>query len=97
MTKHSIESNRPADEAFAYLDQVGGHNEWQGSLVSTTVETDGPTRVGTGVVERRNVSRGTRAILARRQAAKQVPVDHEKLERAARKRRRGDGFEVTPQ
>jgi uncharacterized protein YndB with AHSA1/START domain len=136
MIKHSIEINRPAEEVFAYLDQVDRHNEWQGSLVSATVETDGPTRVGTRVVERRNVPGGTRdmryeitehdpprkasfrgtagplrpvgtytvdptgesssrmnleldleghgigklfAILARRQAAKQVPVDQEKL------------------
>jgi uncharacterized membrane protein len=136
MIKHSIEINRPADEVFAYLDQVGRHNEWQGSLVSTTVETPGPTRVGTRVIERRNVPGGTRdfpyeitehdparrvsfrgttglirpagtytvdptgesssrmnseldleghgigklfAILARRQAAKQVLVDHEKF------------------
>ena len=136
MIKHSIEINRPAEEVFAYLDQVDRHNEWQGSLVSTTVETDGPTRGGTQVVERRNVPGGTRdipyeitehdpprkasfrgiagpirpvgtytvdptgesssrmnleldleghgigklfAILARRQAAKQVPVDQEKF------------------
>jgi uncharacterized protein YndB with AHSA1/START domain len=136
MIKHSIEINRPAEEVFAYLDQVDRHNEWQGSLASTTVETDGPTRVGTRVVERRNVPGGTRdipyeitehdpprkasfrgtagpvrpvgrytvdatgesssrmneeldleghgigklfAILARRQAAKEVPVDHEKF------------------
>jgi uncharacterized membrane protein len=134
--KHSIEINRPAEEVFAYLDQVDRHNEWQGSLVSTTVETGGPTRVGTRVVERRNIPGGTRdipyeitqhdpprkasfrstagpvrpvgtytvdptgesssrmnveldleghgigklfAILARRQAAKQVPVDLEKF------------------
>jgi uncharacterized membrane protein len=136
MIKHSIEINRPAEEVFTYLDQVDRHNEWQGSLVSTTVETDGPTRVGTRVVERRNVPGGTRdfpyditehdparkisfrgtaglirpagtytvdptgesssrmsseldleghgigklfAILALRQAAKQVPVDQEKF------------------
>jgi uncharacterized protein YndB with AHSA1/START domain len=136
MIKHSIEINRPAEEVFAYLDQVDRHNEWQGSLVSTTIETDGPTRVGTRVVERRSVPGGARdipyeiteqdpprkvsfrgtaglirpvgtytvdptgesssrmsseldleghgigklfAILARRQAAKQVPVDHEKF------------------
>ena len=60
MIKHSIEINRPAEEVFAYLDQVDRHNEWQGSLVSTTVETDGPTRVGTRVIERRNVPGGTR-------------------------------------
>ena len=136
MIKHSIEINRPAEEVFAYLDQVDRHNEWQGSLASTTVETDGPTRVGTRVVERRNIPGGTRdfpyeitehdpprkvafrgtagpvrpfgtytvdptgesssrmtveldlnghgigklfAMLARRQAAKQVPEDHEKF------------------
>ena len=136
MIKHSIEINRPAEEVFAYLDQVDRHNEWQGSLVSTTVETDGPVGVGTRVVERRNVPGGARdfpfeitehdpprkvsfrgtaglirpvgtytvdpigesssrmnseldleghgigklfAILARRQAAKQVPADHEKF------------------
>src|SRR4029077_1925287 len=136
MIKHSIEINRPAEEVFAYLDQVDRHNEWQGQLVSTTIETDGATRVGTRVVERRNVPGGARdfayeitehdpprkisfrgtaglirpvgtytvdpigesssrmsseldleghgigklfAILARRQAAKQMPVDQEKF------------------
>jgi uncharacterized membrane protein len=134
--KHSIEINRPAGEVFAYLDQLDRHSEWQGSLVSAKVETAGPTRVGTRVLERRNVPGGARdipyevtehqpprkvsfrgtagpvrpvgsmtvqpvsesssrlvleldleghgigklfAILARRQAAKQVPQDHEKL------------------
>jgi uncharacterized protein YndB with AHSA1/START domain len=62
MIKHSIEINRPAGDVFAYLDQVDRHNEWQGQLVSTTVETEGPTRVGTRVVERRNVPGGTRDI-----------------------------------
>ena len=136
MIKHSIEINRPAEEVFAYLDQVDRHNEWQGQLVSTTVETGGPTRVGTRVVEHRSLPGGTRdfsyeitehdpprktsfrgtagpvrpvgtytvdptgesssrmnveldleghgigklfAPLAGRQAAKQVPVDHEKF------------------
>jgi uncharacterized protein YndB with AHSA1/START domain len=60
MIKHSIEINRPAEEVFAYLDQVDRHNEWQGSLVSTTVETDGPVRVGTRVVERRSIPGGAR-------------------------------------
>jgi uncharacterized protein YndB with AHSA1/START domain len=60
MIEHSIEINRPAEEVFAYLNQVDRHHEWQGSLVSTTVETDGPTRVGTRVVEHRNVPGGTR-------------------------------------
>jgi uncharacterized protein YndB with AHSA1/START domain len=136
MIKHCIEINRPAEDVFAYLDQVDRHNEWQSQLASTTVETDGPTRVGTRVVERRVVPGGARdfpyvvteydpprkasfrgtaglirpignytidpigesssrmtteldleghgigklfAILARRQAAKQVPVDQEKF------------------
>jgi uncharacterized membrane protein len=60
MIRHSIEINRPAEEVFAYLDQVDRHNEWQGSLASTTVETDGPIRVGTLVVERRKVPGGAR-------------------------------------
>ena len=60
MIKHSIEINRPAEEVFAYLDQVDRHDEWQGQLVGTTVETDGPIRVGTRVVERRNVPGGAR-------------------------------------
>jgi uncharacterized protein YndB with AHSA1/START domain len=60
MIKHSIEINRPAEEVFAYVDQVDRHNEWQRQLVSTTVETDGPVAVGTRVVERRNVPGGAR-------------------------------------
>jgi uncharacterized protein YndB with AHSA1/START domain len=60
MIKHRIEINRPADEVFAYLDQVDRHNEWQAQLVSTTIETHGPVRVGTRVVERRNVPGGAR-------------------------------------
>ena len=39
MIKHSIEINRPAEEVFAYVDQVDRHHEWQEQLVSTTIET----------------------------------------------------------
>jgi uncharacterized protein YndB with AHSA1/START domain len=60
MINHTIEINRPAKEVFAYLNQVDRHHEWQASLVSTTVETDGPTCVGTRVVKHRNVPGGTR-------------------------------------
>jgi uncharacterized membrane protein len=60
--KHSIDINRPADEVFAYLDQLDRHSEWQSSLVSAKVETEGPTRVGTRVVERRKVPGGARDI-----------------------------------
>ncbi len=31
MIRHSTEINRPAEEVFAYLDQVDRHIEWQGS------------------------------------------------------------------
>ena len=31
MIKHSVEINRPAEEVFAYLDQIDRHNEWQDS------------------------------------------------------------------
>ena len=58
--KHSVEINRPAAEVFAYLDQLDRHREWQSTIVSTTVETDGPTRVGTRVAERRKVPGGAR-------------------------------------
>ena len=40
---------------FAYLDDVERHGEWQDQLVSARRETDGPTRVGTRVVETRRV------------------------------------------
>jgi uncharacterized membrane protein len=62
MISYSIEISRPAAEVFSYLDEVGRHHEWQDALVSTTVETDGPTRVGTHVVEHRSLPGGTRDI-----------------------------------
>src|SRR5205807_9013699 len=46
----------------AYLDELHRHSEWQSSLVSAKVETEGPTRVGTRVVERRKVPGGARDI-----------------------------------
>jgi uncharacterized membrane protein len=60
--KHSIEINRSAEEVFAYLDQLERHSEWQRSLISAKVETEGATRVGTRVVERRKVPGGARNI-----------------------------------
>jgi uncharacterized membrane protein len=60
--RHSIEINRPAAEVFAYLDQLNRHTEWQRSLVSAKVLTEGSTRVGTRVVERRKVPGGARDI-----------------------------------
>ena len=98
MIKHSIEINRPAEEVFAYLDQVDRHNE--------ITEHDPPRKasfrgtaglirpVGTYTVDPTGESSSRMnseldleghgigklfAILARRQAAKQVPVDLEKF------------------
>lgn len=62
MLKHSVEINRPAEDVFAYLDQLERHSEWQRSLLSAKVETEGPTGVGTRVVERRKVPGGARNI-----------------------------------
>jgi uncharacterized membrane protein len=55
MITDSVEIDRPPAEVFTYLDQLDRHGEWQSQLVSARVETDGPTRVGTRVVETRNV------------------------------------------
>ena len=62
MIRHGIVIDRPAEEVFAYLDQLDRHGEWQDSLLSAKVETEGPTRVGTRVVERRKVPGGARDI-----------------------------------
>jgi uncharacterized membrane protein len=60
--RHSVEIERSAEEVFAYLDELDRHSEWQPSLVSAKVQTDGPTRVGTRVVERRKLPGGARDI-----------------------------------
>jgi uncharacterized protein YndB with AHSA1/START domain len=62
MVTHSIEVNRPAAAVFAYLEQFDRHADWQPSLVSVRIETPGPVRVGTRVVERRKTPMGTRDI-----------------------------------
>lgn len=51
----SVEIERTPEEVFAYLADLSRQIEWQESLVSATVETDGPTRVGTRVTHRRQV------------------------------------------
>ncbi len=55
MITHSIEINRPPAEVFAYLDQFDRHGEWQDNIVSASVETNGPVRVGTRVKEIRKI------------------------------------------
>jgi uncharacterized membrane protein len=62
MIRESIEIDRRPEEVFAYLDQLDRHGEWQGNIVSTTVETEGPTRVGSRAVNRRKVPFGERDI-----------------------------------
>jgi uncharacterized membrane protein len=58
----SIEINRSPQDVFAYLDDLGKHGEWQEQIVSTHVETDGPTRVGTRATDKRRLPGGTRDI-----------------------------------
>jgi hypothetical protein len=62
VVKHSVDINRSAQEVFSYLDQLERHSEWQRSLLSAKMETEGPTRVGTRVVERRKMPGGARTI-----------------------------------
>jgi len=60
--RESIEIDRRPEEVFAYLDQLDRHGEWQGTIISTRVETEGPTRVGSRAVDRRQVPGGPRDI-----------------------------------
>ena len=62
MIRESIEIDRRPEEVFAYLDQLDRHGEWQGTIISTRVETEGPTRVGSRAVDRRQVPGGPRDI-----------------------------------
>ena len=62
MIRESIEIDRRPEEVFAYLDQLDRHGEWQGTIVSTRVETEGPTRVGSRAVDKRKVPGGPRDI-----------------------------------
>ena len=56
----SIVVQRPADEVFAYLDDLEAHGEWQDGIESIKVVTEGPTHVGTEVEETRTVGGGQR-------------------------------------
>ena len=62
MINHSIEIGRSPEDVFAYLDQLDRHGEWQEDLITTRVETEGPTRVGSRAVDRRQVPGGPRDI-----------------------------------
>jgi uncharacterized membrane protein len=55
----SVEIARSPDDVFVYITDVVRHPDWQEGLVSATVETDGPVRVGSRVVHRRKLGLGT--------------------------------------
>jgi uncharacterized membrane protein len=59
----SIEIARPQQDVFAYLDELDKHSEWQGDLISTTLETEGPTRVGTRASDTRKVPGGPQTMV----------------------------------
>ena len=58
--RESVEIARSPQDVFAYIDDLGRHGEWQGSIVSVQVETEGPTRVGSRARETRRVPGGPR-------------------------------------
>ena|SRR5205823_7304656 len=60
--RHSIEISRPPEDVFAYIDQLDRHGEWQSDIVSTNVETEGPTRVGSRATNVRRVPGRTQAV-----------------------------------
>ena len=53
--KESIEISRRPEDVFAYIDDLARHGEWQESIVSSHVGTDGPTRVGSRATEVRRM------------------------------------------
>lgn len=57
-----IEINRSPEDVFAYLDDLSRHHEWDDQIVSTRVETDGPTRVGTRAIDTRKLPLGKQDI-----------------------------------
>src|SRR6266536_3256686 len=62
MITESIEIDRRPEDVFAYLDRLDRHGAWQGTIMSTRVETEGPTQVGSRAVDRRKVPGGPRDI-----------------------------------
>lgn len=62
MIRHSVEIDRTPEDVFAYLDDLDRYVEWQENLISTRIETEGPTRVGSRGVDRRRVPGGPRDI-----------------------------------
>jgi len=55
----SVEIARSPEDVFAYITDVSRHPEWQEGLVSATLESEGPVRVGSRIVHRRKLGLGT--------------------------------------
>ena len=58
----TVEIAKSPQEVFAYLDDLSRHGEWQTQIESVEVLTEGPTRVGTRVIDTRRVSGGRQKI-----------------------------------
>ena len=54
----SVEINRRPEDVFAYLDQLDRHKEWDDQILTTRIETEGPTHVGTVATDTRKVPIG---------------------------------------
>ena len=54
----SIEIDRPPEAVFAYIDQLERHGEWQSQIISSKLETEGPTRVGSRATDTRKIPGG---------------------------------------
>ena len=55
MITESVEISRSPEDVFAYLDDLSRHGEWQESIGSVRVDTEGPTRVGARATETRRI------------------------------------------
>src|SRR5579884_3352127 len=58
----SVEIDRSPEDVFAYVADLGKHGEWQRQIVSVSVDTPGPTRVGTRATDTRRLPGGTRNV-----------------------------------
>jgi len=59
---HTIEIARSPEDVFAYIDQLDRHGEWQSQIISSKLETEGPTRVGSKATDKRKVPGGTQDV-----------------------------------
>jgi uncharacterized protein YndB with AHSA1/START domain len=53
----TIEIDRRPEDVFAYLDDLARHGEWQQQIVSTKVDGEGPTKVGTRATDVRRMGK----------------------------------------